>query len=102
MPKNSLSKLNIQSLLASALNGNAIEQCDAIREIVNRQLKSSASVDNSVIGSLSSLQSSMTVFWNTYTVGDFATAAICLLRNEPYDGNRDEVSQLIEVKMDFS
>lgn len=89
--------MDTRSIIDMVLASPTITKCGAICEIVKRNIHTSEV--NSI---LHSLKSDETPFWNRYKVRDFAIAALHLLRFEEYVGTKEEIKNLISVKLDFS
>lgn len=96
--KSSLNKMGIH-LLAEMLKStdNPIEKCEIICEMVNRGIHS-VSTRNAIARH----KKDNSVFWNTYYVSDFATAALHILGWEEYAGNRREIKRLINSGLRFT
>ncbi len=95
-------KLSREILVELVNHGTVTDKCGAICEIVNRRCNHGMALSHDAEQAIENLKNDKTVFWNTFTVGDFATAAEHLLKRIPYTGSRKEVYSLIEVGMDFS
>lgn len=78
-------------------DNNPVEICDLICELTKRKVHSSRVRDI-----LRELSKSTIVFWNDYTISDFALAALDLMAWDSYKGNREEVSTLIASGLNFA
>ena len=100
--KASYNKMSREILIELVNRGNVIECCGAICEIVRRKIDNGMVVGNTTMKEIEKRINDDSVFWNSYTVGDFATAAMHLLGRTQYEGDRIEVKSLIKAQMDFS
>jgi glycosylphosphatidylinositol transamidase (GPIT) subunit GPI8 len=78
-------------------DNNPVEICDLICELTKRKVHSSRVRDI-----LRELSKSTIVFWNDYTISDFALAALDLMEWDSYKGNRKEVITLIASGLNFA
>ena len=101
MLQNSLKTFTENQLIDCMLSSNVIKQCGAICEIVRRYDISGVRVSSRVTDIIKRLQNDMTPFWNMYTVSDFAVAALCIVTNSTYTGDKDEINKLLAVKLRF-
>lgn len=76
---------------------NVLDKCAVLCELTKRNVHSS-NVRDAIIP----LKDDTSVFWNTYLLSDFAYAALHLMDWEKYDGNREEIKNLISSKLVFS
>ncbi len=76
---------------------NPMNQCGIICELTRRGLHSSSSRD-----AIRKLKDDKSVFWNNYTVSDFAIAALDLMGWDKYSGKREEIRNLINAELSFS
>lgn len=94
-------ELSREELVALIAHGSVLDRCGAMCEIVRRKLHTGMVVGSGVEQAIEERRDDSSVFWNSYTVGDFATAALHLLRGQPYTGDREEISGLISAGLDF-
>ena len=97
--KNDWSKMSRELLIeiVKSKEVNVLDKCAILCELTKRNIHSS-----SVRDAIVPLKSDHSVFWNTYLLSDFACAALHLMDWEKYDGNREEINNLISSKLVFS
>lgn len=88
------SKTSSEALVQMLPRENPINKCGIICELASRDKHTSS--ERSVI---TSLKNDRSIFWNVYTVSDFACAALDVLGWEKYTGDKEEVNNLIGVKL---
>lgn len=76
-------------------DNNVVMKVRAICESVKRDLSSS-----DVISAIQDASCDQRSFWNQYLVSDFAEAALDVLGIKKYEGERRQVLEMIEVKLD--
>lgn len=95
-------ELSSVDLIKYIKSGSVLECCGAICEVACRKLNQGIIVDDDAIDAISEHRGDNSVFWNSYTVGDFAIAALHLIGRGQYTGNREEIKGLIDVQLSFS
>lgn len=97
MKPNSMGNLETSVILSVLQKGGTIQKCNSLIELVKR--KETTDEISKVIKLAASDDSPL---WNSYLVSDFAKAALDVLGIRKYDGNREEINNLISVKLCFN
>ena len=93
--------LETKTLVDYISQGNIIDCCASICEIVSRVRSRGMELNTDAKNAIKTRRNDDSVFWNNYVVSDFAIAALHLLGIDHYAGDRNEICGLINNKLDI-